>query len=251
MTTHRDEAHPGGRRLLHLALAAALAATALAVVQPAVAPAEAAPVAWSQFGNGPSHYGVNAAETQIIPSTVSALKPLFTATLRGVSDGPPVEQPGIATAGGTRDLLFTMGFSSIGMGLGTAVGAAIGRPDRPVVALVGDGGLMQCVGDLDTAARYGVNLLVVVYDDAAYGAEIHHLRRHQLAEETARFANPSFVSVAEALGVHAAKATSLGELAEQARAAMDRGGPHLIEVPINGDVLSRWFAHTMGAQPTP
>ncbi|MEV8214804.1 cell wall-binding repeat-containing protein [Leifsonia sp. NPDC077715] len=107
MTTDRDDAHPAGRRLLHLTLAAALAATALAVVQPAVAPAEAAPIAWSQFGSGPSHYGVNAAETQIIPSTVSGLAPLFTATLRGVSDGPPVEQPGVATAGGTRDLLFT------------------------------------------------------------------------------------------------------------------------------------------------
>jgi len=107
MTTHRDDAHPAGRRLLNLTLAAALAATALAVVQPAVAPAEAAPVAWSQFGNGPSHYGVNAAETQIIPSTVGGLTPLFTATLRGVSDGPPVEQPGVQTAGGTRDLLFT------------------------------------------------------------------------------------------------------------------------------------------------
>ncbi len=107
MFTHRDDAHPAGRHLLHLTLAAALAAAALAVMQPAVAPASAAPVAWSQFGNGPSHSGVNAAESQIIPSTVGGLTPLFTATLRGVSDGPSVEQPGVSTAGGTRDLLFT------------------------------------------------------------------------------------------------------------------------------------------------
>ncbi|MGN7800608.1 cell wall-binding repeat-containing protein [Leifsonia sp. 22587] len=110
MNTPRDEANPVIRRTLRLLLASALAATAIAAAQaaqPVVAPASAASVAWSQFGNGPSHTGVNAAETQIIPSTVGALTPLFTATLPGVSDGPPVEQPGVATAGGTRDLLFT------------------------------------------------------------------------------------------------------------------------------------------------
>ncbi|WP_431247035.1 cell wall-binding repeat-containing protein [Leifsonia xyli] len=107
MTISRDAAKPTGRRAPHLVLAAGLLAAAFAVAQPTAAPASAAPVAWGQFGNGPSHSGVNSAETQIIPSTVGALKPLFTATLPGVSDGPPVEQPGVATAGGTRDLLFT------------------------------------------------------------------------------------------------------------------------------------------------
>ena len=162
--------------------------------------------------------------------------------------GFPAMYVGIAEPG---DLLFTMGFSSIGMGLGTAIGAAIGRPERTVVALVGDGGLMQCIADLDTAARYGVQVLVVVYDDGAYGAEIHHLRHHRLAETSARFANPSFVAVAQALGAHADKAVSLEELANCVRAAEHRDGPTLVEVPINGDVLSRWFAHTMGETPTP
>jgi thiamine pyrophosphate-dependent acetolactate synthase large subunit-like protein len=149
------------------------------------------------------------------------------------------------------DLLFTMGFSAIGMGLGTAIGAAIGQPGRPVVALIGDGGLMQCIADLDTAVRYGVRVVVVVYDDAAYGAEIHHLRHRALAEGAARFANPSFVAVAQALGAHAEHAHSLEELATHVTAAVRRDGPALVEVPINGDVLSRWFAHTMGEQPTP
>lgn len=154
-----------------------------------------------------------------------------------------LEEPG--------DLLFTMGFSSIGMGLGTAIGAAIGRPDRTVVAAMGDGGLMQCLSDLDTAVRYGVRLVVVVYDDDAYGAEIHHLRHHGLAETSARFTNPSFVEVARAIGAHAELAASLDEVSRSVTAAIDRDGPSLIEVPINGDVLSRWFAHTMGQAATP
>ena len=104
------EARPTGTRTLRLVVACGLGAAALTAAQtaqPTVAPASAASVAWSQFGNGPSHSGVNAAETQITPSTVASLTPLFTATLPGVADGPPVEQPGVATAGGTRDLLFT------------------------------------------------------------------------------------------------------------------------------------------------
>ena len=104
------DARPAGRRTLRLVVACGLGAAALTAAQtaqPTVAPASAASAAWSQFGNGPSHSGVNAAETQITPSTVASLTPLFTATLPGVSDGPPVEQPGVATAGGTRDLLFT------------------------------------------------------------------------------------------------------------------------------------------------
>lgn len=110
MNASRDDAKPTGRRAVHLILATALAAVALTaahIAQPVVAPASAAPVAWSQFGNGPGHSGVNTAETQIIPSTVGGLAPLFTATLPGTSDGPPVLQPGVPTAGGTRDLLFT------------------------------------------------------------------------------------------------------------------------------------------------
>ncbi|WP_285113564.1 cell wall-binding repeat-containing protein [Leifsonia sp. fls2-241-R2A-40a] len=107
MNTSREDAKPIGRRALHLVLAAGLAAATFAVAQPVVSPAAAASIAWSQFGNGPSHSGVNAAESQIIPATVASLTPLFTASLRGVSDGPPVEQPGVSTAGGTRDLLFT------------------------------------------------------------------------------------------------------------------------------------------------
>lgn len=109
MNTPRDDAKPIGRRALHIVLATGLAVTAVTAVQAmqTVTPASAAPIAWSQFGNGPSHFGVNAAETQIIPSTVGSLAPLFTATLPGVSDGPPVEQPAVATPSGTRDLLFT------------------------------------------------------------------------------------------------------------------------------------------------
>ncbi len=63
-------------------------------------------------------------------------------------------------------------FGSIGVGLPFAVGAAVGRPDRPVVAFEGDGSLLTGLGELDTLARVGAPVLLVLLDDAAYGAEV-------------------------------------------------------------------------------
>jgi thiamine pyrophosphate-dependent acetolactate synthase large subunit-like protein len=71
-------------------------------------------------------------------------------------------------------LVFTQAFQSIGLGLATAIGAALARPDRLTVAALGDGGALMGVGELETAVRLGLGLLIVVYDDEAYGAEVHH-----------------------------------------------------------------------------
>ena len=69
---------------------------------------------------------------------------------------------------------FTQGFQSIGLGLATALGAALARPDRLTVAALGDGGFLMGIAELETAVRLGIGLLIVVYDDAGYGAEFHH-----------------------------------------------------------------------------
>ena len=70
--------------------------------------------------------------------------------------------------------VFTQAFQSIGLGLSTAIGAAVARPDQLTVAALGDGGALMGISELETAVRLGVDLLVLVYDDEAYGAEVHH-----------------------------------------------------------------------------
>jgi thiamine pyrophosphate-dependent acetolactate synthase large subunit-like protein len=70
--------------------------------------------------------------------------------------------------------VFTQAFQSIGLGLATAIGAAVARPDQLTVAALGDGGTLMGISELETAVRLGVDLLVLVYDDEAYGAEVHH-----------------------------------------------------------------------------
>src|SRR5262249_34349839 len=71
--------------------------------------------------------------------------------------------------------IFPNGCQAVGLGLGNAIGAAIARPDRTTVAAIGDGGAFMSIAEIETAARLDLgNLLVVIYDDAAYGAEVHH-----------------------------------------------------------------------------
>lgn len=69
---------------------------------------------------------------------------------------------------------FTQAFQAIGLGLATAIGAGLAHPDRLPVLGAGDGGFLMSIADLETAVRIGLPLLVIVYNDDAYGAEIHH-----------------------------------------------------------------------------
>ena len=69
---------------------------------------------------------------------------------------------------------FTQAFQSIGLGLATAIGAALAQPGRLPVAALGDGGALMAAAELDTVRRLGLPMVVIVYNDAAYGAEVHH-----------------------------------------------------------------------------
>jgi thiamine pyrophosphate-dependent acetolactate synthase large subunit-like protein len=81
---------------------------------------------------------------------------------------------------------FTQAYQSIGLGLATAIGAALARPDRLPIAALGDGGALMSIAELETAVRLGLPLVVAVYNDEAYGAEVHHFGpdRHPLSTVT-------------------------------------------------------------------
>jgi thiamine pyrophosphate-dependent acetolactate synthase large subunit-like protein len=73
-----------------------------------------------------------------------------------------------------RGFCFTQAFQSIGLGLASALGAALAAPHRLPVAACGDGGFLMSIAELDTVRRLGLGMLIVVYNDDAYGAEVHH-----------------------------------------------------------------------------
>ncbi len=95
---------------------------------------------------------------------------------------------------------FTQAFQSIGLGLATAIGAAVARPDRLAVAALGDGGALMGVSELETVARLGLPMVVVVYDDEAYGAEVHHFGPDGDPLDTVRFPPADIAAIGRGFG---------------------------------------------------
>jgi thiamine pyrophosphate-dependent acetolactate synthase large subunit-like protein len=107
---------------------------------------------------------------------------------------------------------FTQAYQSIGLGLATAIGAALAQPGRLPVAALGDGGALMGAADLETVARLALPMVVVVYNDAAYGAEVHHFSpgRHDLA--TVQFPDTDIAAIARGFGFDAHTVRSLTDL---------------------------------------
>jgi thiamine pyrophosphate-dependent acetolactate synthase large subunit-like protein len=132
----------------------------------------------------------------------------------------------------------TVNYGSIGLGMGNAIGAAAGVPERPVLLVAGDGGFM--LGGLTefvTAVRHGMDIVVVVLNDGAYGAEHIQFRRRGMDPQISTFNWPDLGPVATALGGRGHTVRSLDEL----RAALDtlagRDRPVLIDVKIDPDAV--------------
>ncbi|SDJ56398.1 thiamine pyrophosphate-binding protein [Nonomuraea jiangxiensis] len=135
---------------------------------------------------------------------------------------------------------FTQGFESIGLGLATAVGAALARPDRLPVAAIGDGGALMGIAELETVVRLGLPMVIVVYDDETYGAEAHRLPGHRL--ETVTSPPADLASIARGYGCAAVTVTALRDLdavATWLNGPRDR--PLLVHAKITRDHHPWWL----------
>src|SRR4051794_1570723 len=137
---------------------------------------------------------------------------------------------------------FTQAFQSIGLGLATAIGAALARPDRLPVAALGDGGALMAAAELETVVRLGLPMVVVVYDDAAYGAEVHHFGPDGAVLDTVRFPETDLAAIARGYGFEALTARSVADLAPVAEwVAGPRAAPLLIDAKVTRDEPSWWL----------
>jgi acetolactate synthase I/II/III large subunit len=98
---------------------------------------------------------------------------------------------------------FTQAYQSIGLGLASAIGSAIARPDRLPVAALGDGGALMGVSELETAVRLGLPMVIVVYDDQAYGAEVHHFGPDGYPLDTVTFPPAKIAKIGRGFGCEA------------------------------------------------
>ena len=129
-----------------------------------------------------------------------------------------------------RGLLLPTDFQSMGFGLPAAIGARLSSPDRPVVAVVGDGGLAMSGLEILTAAREGIRLTVIVFADG----KLNRIRLDQMARygRTAGvdLLNPDFGALAEATGARHVKCDGNAEAVLREAIAAD--ALTLVEVPV-------------------
>lgn len=123
---------------------------------------------------------------------------------------------------------------AIGCGLPIGLGARLGAPQRPVIVLAGDGGVVLNISELATAVQEGIDVTVVVFNDAAYTA----VKNEQRDRYNGRYIStdvrpPDFVRLAAAYGAHGVRAHDADELATAIGTALDHVGPTLIEVPLH------------------
>jgi len=121
-------------------------------------------------------------------------------------------------------------YCALGPALPMAIGAKIGAPQRPVVAVAGDGGLMFTVNELATAAEEHLALPVIVWNNDALQAIVEGMDERQIARIGVTPKSPDFLKLAESLGCHATRAAATEHLAQAVRAALAADRPTLIEV---------------------
>jgi thiamine pyrophosphate-dependent acetolactate synthase large subunit-like protein len=247
-----DEEAIGAHRPVDLGVIGDAAATAEALVAaladraPAGAarrtPALAAEIAARRWRDEP--YPESHAAGVLDPRTLSiALDDLLPAERTVVVDsgafmGWPSMYLRVPDAAG---FVFPQAFQCVGLALGNAIGAALARPDRLTVAALGDGGALMSLPELETLGRLGLPMLVVIYDDAAYGAEVHHFGPMGEAVDLAQFPQTDFEGLARAAGCHGLTARSLDDLGalRDWLSAPDR--PFVLDAKVDPAICGEWL----------
>jgi acetolactate synthase-1/2/3 large subunit len=132
-----------------------------------------------------------------------------------------------------RSLIYPGYQDSLGYGYATSLGVKVAHPDRPVVAICGDGGFMFTMPELATAMQHGINVVAIVFNDGAFG-NVRRTQKLQFGEHYigSELKNPDFVALAKSFGAAAFRANSAEELQRILPEALNAKSPVLIDVPV-------------------
>jgi acetolactate synthase-1/2/3 large subunit len=135
---------------------------------------------------------------------------------------------------------------TLGFGFPSALGVKVAHPDKPVVSVAGDGGFLFGVQELATAVQYGIAVVVLLFNNSAYG-NVMRDQRTNFGNRVigAALANPDFMLLARSFGVEAHRVASPEALRPVLKAAIKAKGPVLIEIEVaQGSETSPWeFIH--------
>ncbi len=130
-------------------------------------------------------------------------------------------------------LLLDNALATMGAGLPSAMMAAMHHPTRRVLAVCGDGGFMMNSQELETAARLGLNLVVLIVEDNAYGMIRWKQATDGFADFGMTFGNPDFIAYAKAYHVKGSRVEGADDLAPALEAAFSGGGVHVVTTPVD------------------
>jgi thiamine pyrophosphate-dependent acetolactate synthase large subunit-like protein len=137
---------------------------------------------------------------------------------------------------------FTQAYQSVGLGLASAIGAALAQPGRLPVAALGDGGALMGISELETVVRLRLPMIIVIYDDAAYGAEVHHFGPDRHALDTVRFPEADIAAIGRGFGCEGVTVRGPQDLAPVREwLAGPRDRPLVIDAKVTSRSGSWWL----------
>lgn len=137
---------------------------------------------------------------------------------------------------------FTQAFQAIGLGLATSIGAAFAQQNRLPVLGTGDGGFLMAIAEFETAVRERIPLLVIVYNDAAYGAEVHHFGEGGAELGTVTFPDTDIAALARGFGAEGITVRTVQDLdAVREWLDSDPDRPLVIDAKIASDGGAWWL----------
>jgi acetolactate synthase-1/2/3 large subunit len=134
-------------------------------------------------------------------------------------------------AGG--EIQYSYNFGAVGQGIGVAIGTGAGNPGRPHVAVEGDGSLMFNIQELETIVRHKMQMVLIVWNDAGYGAEVHKLVAKGFDEKLAQWESPDFVALAKAFGGDGVKLATASDIGGAVTEGLRKGGLYLIDARVS------------------
>jgi acetolactate synthase-1/2/3 large subunit len=134
------------------------------------------------------------------------------------------------------------GYGTLGYGLPAAIGAKLALPERPVVALIGDGGIQFTLPELASAVEAGAPIIVLLWNNSGYGEIKRYMQEREIPTIGVDIYTPDFLTIARGFGCHGVAPESFDELREQLLIAADARRPTLIEVREDADFIAGFTA---------
>lgn len=149
-----------------------------------------------------------------------------------------------------RSFTHTFSFGSIGQSLGVAVGGCFAlEPGRRMTVVLGDGSAAMSLYEWDTFTRYGLPITLIILNDDGFGIERHALNLQGLPPDESDYPGPDFAAIARSMGDRAVRIESVEQLEGLEGVLRESSGPVVLDVRIDGSVVSDTYRHIKQALP--